>query len=266
VIVGSEAAAAIIVIAALWVAFAAALAILAAKRIRRAQSVLGATRSMRSLLDAAPARAVLIHADGSVEADARLVQELGLPGVPLKIGDLVSNDGGIDRDDLSSLIDALADVRLGGAALRRQLRLAGGDRVLELRAALAPPPAKPGSVLAWLFDISEADVERGTLPLLDAREPERFRGESEPMDPVAGHIPGARNAPSQELAPGGRFLGEAELRQRLGDEPFVASCGSGITATTLLLAAEIAGVEGRLYPGSWSEWSRRGLPAETGEG
>jgi thiosulfate/3-mercaptopyruvate sulfurtransferase len=114
--------------------------------------------------------------------------------------------------------------------------------------------------------VALADVERGALLLLDGREPERFRGESEPMDPVAGHIPGARNAPSQELAPGGRFLGQTELKDRLGDEPFVASCGSGITATTLLLAAEIAGVEGRLYPGSWSEWSRRGLPAETGEG
>ena len=85
------------------------------------------------------------------------------------------------------------------------------------------------------------------------------------MDPVAGHIPGAHNVPSPELTPGGRFPDADELRQQLGDEPFVASCGSGITATTLLLAAEIAGVEGRLYPGSWSEWSRRGLPVETGE-
>jgi signal transduction histidine kinase len=163
VIVGSNAAAAIIVIAALWVVFAAALAILAAKRIRRAQSVLGATRTMRSLLDAAPARAMLIHGDGSVEADARLVQELGLAAMPRRVEDLASGDGGFDNDDLSSLIDALGDVRLGGAALRRQLRLSGGDRVLELRAALAPPPAKPGSILAWLFDISDADIERSAL-------------------------------------------------------------------------------------------------------
>jgi thiosulfate/3-mercaptopyruvate sulfurtransferase len=108
-------------------------------------------------------------------------------------------------------------------------------------------------------------VEEGSLRLLDAREPERFRGEREVMDPVAGHIPGARNVPSQELAPGGRFPDRDELRARLGEEPFVASCGSGITATTLLLAAEVAGVEGRLYPGSWSEWSRRELPVATGD-
>jgi thiosulfate/3-mercaptopyruvate sulfurtransferase len=99
--------------------------------------------------------------------------------------------------------------------------------------------------------------------LLDARAPERFRGEVEPIDSVAGHIPGAVNVPFAELAPGGRFPPAAELRERLGSELFVAYCGSGITACTLLLAGEIAGVDGRLYPGSWSEWSRRGLPVET---
>jgi thiosulfate/3-mercaptopyruvate sulfurtransferase len=109
------------------------------------------------------------------------------------------------------------------------------------------------------------DVEQGSSRLLDAREPERFRGETEVMDPVPGHIPGALNVPSQELAPGGRFPDRDELRARLGEEPFVAYCGSGITATTLLLAAEVSGVEGRLYPGSWSEWSRRELPVATGD-
>jgi thiosulfate/3-mercaptopyruvate sulfurtransferase len=99
--------------------------------------------------------------------------------------------------------------------------------------------------------------------LLDARAPERFRGEVEPIDAVAGHIPGAVNVPFAELAPAGHFPPARELRARLGDEPFVAYCGSGITACTLVLAGELAGVEGRLYPGSWSEWSRRGLPVET---
>jgi thiosulfate/3-mercaptopyruvate sulfurtransferase len=74
---------------------------------------------------------------------------------------------------------------------------------------------------------------------------------------VAGHIPGALNVPFAEIAPNGRFLPAAELRERLGDEPFVAYCGSGITACTLVLAGELAGVEARLYPGSWSEWCRR---------
>ena len=70
--------------------------------------------------------------------------------------------------------------------------------------------------------------------------------------------------PFAELAPSGRLLSVRELRDRLGDQAFVAYCGSGVTACVLLLAAEVAGVEARLYPGSWSEWSRRGLPVETG--
>jgi thiosulfate/3-mercaptopyruvate sulfurtransferase len=107
--------------------------------------------------------------------------------------------------------------------------------------------------------------ELAGLRLLDARAPERFRGEVEPIDPVAGHIPGARNVPFASIAPGGRFLPPKELRERLGEEPFVAYCGSGVSACVLLLGAAAAGIEGaRLYPGSWSEWSGRGLPAERG--
>jgi thiosulfate/3-mercaptopyruvate sulfurtransferase len=107
-------------------------------------------------------------------------------------------------------------------------------------------------------DTATADELNATeTKLLDARAPERYRGETEPIDPVAGHIPGAENVPFAELAPQGRFPPPDELRERLGDEPFVAYCGSGITACTLVLAGELAGVEGRLYPGSWSEWCRR---------
>ncbi|HVG76027.1 MAG TPA: rhodanese-like domain-containing protein [Thermoleophilaceae bacterium] len=86
---------------------------------------------------------------------------------------------------------------------------------------------------------------------------------------MAGHIPGAVNIPFAELAPGGLFLPPAELRARLeaaGVRPggdAVAYCGSGVTAALIVLAAEIAGLGPvRLYPGSWSEWSGRGLPVE----
>jgi thiosulfate/3-mercaptopyruvate sulfurtransferase len=110
---------------------------------------------------------------------------------------------------------------------------------------------------------------RAERVLLDARAAERYRGEVEPIDPVAGHIPGAANLPFAELAPGGRFLAPDELRARFeaaGAAPgreLVAYCGSGVSACVLLLAAEVAGLgRGRLYPGSWSEWSGRGLPVE----
>ena len=97
--------------------------------------------------------------------------------------------------------------------------------------------------------------------LVDARAPERFQGVTEPIDPVAGHIPGAINWPFTEaLQPDGRMRPVDELHARLEhltDHPagFIAMCGSGVTACHLLLAASAAGLEdGRLYIGSWSEW------------
>lgn len=99
--------------------------------------------------------------------------------------------------------------------------------------------------------------------LLDARAPERYRGEQEPIDPVAGHIPGAVNAPfAENLTPEGTFRPPEQLRQRfealLGDVPperVICYCGSGVTAAHNLLAMAHAGLPGaRLYAGSWSEW------------
>ena len=162
-IVGAEVAAAIIVAAALWVALGVALAILAARRLRRAQAVLGAARTMRSLLDAAPARALLVHSNGKIEADAQLLRELGLSTPPQRFEQLGGSDKGFDPEDLAAFSLLLEDVRFGGPPARRQLRLAGRDRVVELRAALAPPPASAGTLLIWLFDISDADSDRQRL-------------------------------------------------------------------------------------------------------
>jgi thiosulfate/3-mercaptopyruvate sulfurtransferase len=121
---------------------------------------------------------------------------------------------------------------------------------------------------ARVDDIADAEeIERRlgdrSLTLVDARAPERFRGESEPIDAVAGHIPGARNLPFAELAPGGAMPPPEEIQARLPESAeLVAYCGSGVTACVLVLAAEVAGRRARLYPGSWSEWSSRGLPAD----
>ena len=101
------------------------------------------------------------------------------------------------------------------------------------------------------------------LHIVDARSPDRFRGENETLDPVGGHIPGAVNRFfKRNLAPDGRFKPAAELKKEfsdlLGTRPpaqVVHQCGSGVTACHNLLAMEIAGLPGsRLYPGSWSEW------------
>jgi thiosulfate/3-mercaptopyruvate sulfurtransferase len=118
--------------------------------------------------------------------------------------------------------------------------------------------------------VSSADIlqhlsDRASNPLtiVDARAPERFRGDIEPLDPVAGHIPGAINRPySANLTPQGTFkpaeLLRAEFEAQLGTTPLSAvvhQCGSGVTACHNLLAMAVAGLPGsRLYPGSWSEW------------
>jgi thiosulfate/3-mercaptopyruvate sulfurtransferase len=107
--------------------------------------------------------------------------------------------------------------------------------------------------------------------LLDARNADRYRGEHDPVDPRPGHIPGARNLPCRDsLNPDGTLLPVAELRRRFeavgvrtGAE-VISYCGSGVTACHNLLALEYAGFQsGRLFPGSYSQYSRSDLPVAT---
>lgn len=170
--------------------------------------------------------------------------------------------------------------RAGSARAWWVLTAAGIDDVRILDGGLAswrgdlepgPSAAEPGDVT-----VAHDDLYAGGLPtltaeqaarapvLLDARAPERFRGEVEPADPVAGHIPGARNLPSTALlAEDGTFA--------LGGLPAVtgpvgAYCGSGVTAAVLVAALAAAGVDAALFPGSWSQWSSDpALPVATGD-
>jgi thiosulfate/3-mercaptopyruvate sulfurtransferase len=167
--------------------------------------------------------------------------------------------------------DAVAVVDGGFTAWRAEKRPVASGRETRPRRAFVPRVREEMRIDIHALEGATADVL-----LVDARAPERFRGETEPLDPVAGHIPGARNHPtSSSLGPDGRFLPVDVLRETfetiLGETPpsaVVSYCGSGVTACHNLLAMEIAGIRGvRLYPGSWSEWCadvRR--PIETGEG
>jgi len=123
--------------------------------------------------------------------------------------------------------------------------------------------SRPDCALA--ADAAQAAARDPSQRVIDARAAERYRGEVEPIDRVAGHVPGARNHPSSTLlGADGLFLPPDELRRALlatldGVAPgrTVAYCGSGVTACHVLLAMEHAGLRGgRLYPGSWSEWTR----------
>jgi len=129
---------------------------------------------------------------------------------------------------------------------------------------------RPGARTLLDADGAAALARRGLL--LDARAAERYRGEVEPIDPVAGHIPGAVSAPTAEnVGEGGVLRSPDELRARfraLGvtpDSEVGVYCGSGVSAAHEVLALEVAGIEAALYAGSWSEWSAdAGRPVATG--
>lgn len=148
---------------------------------------------------------------------------------------------GADAQGPAAAADARHDMAAAGASALRRAPLAQA--------------VDAGAVMANLSD--------PRFTVLDARAAARYRGEMEPIDPVAGHIPGALNRPNSEnLTADGRFKPAEQLRQEFttlldgrAPESIVHQCGSGITATHNLLAMEIAGLGGsRLYPGSWSEW------------
>ncbi|UGS37916.1 Putative thiosulfate sulfurtransferase SseB [Capillimicrobium parvum] len=154
---------------------------------------------------------------------------------------------------------------IGGRAAVLDGGLAAWPGALETAPARRPPAAR--AVVAWPADrLAEAgEVAAAGVPVLDARAPERYRGETEPIDPRPGHIPGAANVPwASTLDEAGRFrpaetlqsqFAAAGVRPGAAEAP-IAYCGSGVTACHVLLALEAAGLgPGRLYPGSWSQWS-----------
>jgi thiosulfate/3-mercaptopyruvate sulfurtransferase len=145
-----------------------------------------------------------------------------------------------------------------------------------LETAEAPRPRASFTALLWpeehLARID--DVASGGARLLDARARTRYRGEPDGLDPRAGHIPGAASLPCRDnLDAEGRFLAPDALRRRFEgagvgpDTPVISYCGSGVTACHNLLALERAGLgPGRLFPGSWSQWSRDpSRPIEVGD-
>lgn len=229
------------------------------------------------------------HLPGSVFVDlnAHLAAPASVEGGrhPLPTPDAFAEGmraAGISDD---SLVVAYDDA--GGATAGRLVWLL---RTLGVRAALldggvqgwsgrlavgaeVPPARGDFSARPWApADLATIDDACTALMVLDARAPERYRGESEPVDARAGHIPGARNAFfGDNLAPGGVFRSPVELRERFARlgvtdaTDVVVYCGSGVTACHDLLAMEHAGLgRGRLYPGSWSQYAATERPAATG--
>lgn len=183
---------------------------------------------------------------------------------------LTEGEAVVVYDDASGMVAARAWWLLRHAGVSDVRILDGG--IGAWRAANAPlesgeiHPIATNIELSWghmsIVDADEAAEVTSEGVLLDARAGERYRGESEPIDPRAGHIPGAVSAPTHDnVGDAGTFLSPGALRSRFaelgvdGSRPVAVYCGSGVTAAHQIAALAEVGIEAALYPGSWSQWA-----------
>lgn len=156
---------AIAALAVLWLGVGVAIAFVAARRFRLAEQVLSAARSNARLLDLMPARPMLVRVDGKIEADARLLRELGLKDSPKDLAGLVRNDAGIKPEDLETLVHQIEIARASAGRLSARVRVQGSSRCFEVRGAPAPSDEGVGTLLLWFVDTSTSEEERARLTL-----------------------------------------------------------------------------------------------------
>ena len=156
---------AIVALALLWLALAVAMTVVAARRFRLAEEVLGAARANATLLDLAPARPLVVRPDERVEIDAQLVRDLGLHGTPARLEELVGNDSGLLAEDFEGLRQDIETARVSAGRVFRKVRANPSGRVFEIRGGLAPAPEPSGTLLLWFFDTSVGEEERSRLAL-----------------------------------------------------------------------------------------------------
>jgi signal transduction histidine kinase len=156
---------AIVALGLLWLAVAAAVSVIAARRFRLAEQVLDAARSNATLLELSPARPLVVRPNDRIEADPRLLRDLGLGTEPRNLDDLVGNDSGISAEDLDTLKADIEDARVSAGRISRKLRANGSARTFDVRGGRAPAPEPPGTLLLWFFDTSAGEEERSKLAL-----------------------------------------------------------------------------------------------------
>ncbi len=149
-----------IALAAVWIVVAILLSFVAARRISRAQGVLSGAARLQGLLQLSPARPMVVRANGRLEADPRLLRELGIEGEPRRIEELGGEDTGLTREDAESLAAEVREAALSGGQVQRQVRVAGSGRVLEARGGPAPSPEPAGTMVLWFSDTTSAEAER----------------------------------------------------------------------------------------------------------
>jgi signal transduction histidine kinase len=148
-----------------WLGIAAAVSIVAARRFRLAEQVLAAARANATLLELSPARALVVRTNDRIEADPRLLRELGLAGEARTLTDLGGDAAGIVADDLAALQSDIADARISAGRIVRKVHVHGAARTFDVLGARAPAPEPPGTLLLWFVDASAGEEERSGLAL-----------------------------------------------------------------------------------------------------
>ncbi|HET7316423.1 MAG TPA: PAS-domain containing protein, partial [Sphingomicrobium sp.] len=147
-------------LAAVWIAIGAGLAWFAAQRVRQAATIFSTARSLQFLLELSPARPLIVRPGGRLEADSRLVREIGLGSDPRTVAELAGDGCGLFAEDVETLGSLIADAVVSGAEIQCQVRLANSPRVFEVRGGPAPAPEPAGTIILWLSDTSVSEDER----------------------------------------------------------------------------------------------------------
>ncbi|MES2121125.1 MAG: ATP-binding protein [Pseudomonadota bacterium] len=156
---------AIVALGLVWLGVAAAVSVAAARRLRLAEQVLQAARANATLLELSPARALVVHPNDRIEADPRLLRELGLMGEARNLADLAASDRGLAPDDIAALMADIAEARISAGGISRKVYAQGSARTFDVRGGRAPAPEPAGTLLLWFLDSSAGEEERSRLAL-----------------------------------------------------------------------------------------------------
>jgi signal transduction histidine kinase len=218
----------IVALGLLWLAAAVVLSILAARRLRLAEDVLGAARANATLLEQAPARPLVVRPDRRIEVDPRLLRDLGLTAQPTRLSELAGESAGLVRDDVETLAAELEAARVSAERVSLKVRASASGRVFEVQGGPAPAPEPPGTMLLWFFDTSAGEEERASLSL-------RLR-----------QIEGALNSLTQliEAAPFPMWYRGPDLKLGLVNSAFVMAVEGQDAAEVIERGSELIDAEG----------------------
>src|SRR5258705_2917829 len=218
----------IVALTLLWLAVGIAMAIVAARRFRLAETVLGAARSSAALLETTRARPLLVGPDHRLEIDSQLQRDLGLARTPSRLSDLITDDGGIEADDLQLLTADVEAAQLSAQRVIRSVRARASDRVFEVRGGPAPAPEPPGTMLLWFYDTSTGEAARAELAI-------KLRQTESALDSLAHLI---------EAAPFPMWYRGPDLRLGLVNTAFVEAVEGRDAADVIARSAELIDAEG----------------------